>query len=239
MIFQAGSILQFPAMGGANTGTVSSTISVPADTDLMVVGWSGFNAITQYFSAGKMTFTQNGVDTQMVSVSGGDTATSNFAAGYFYMVNPDEGANKTLKWDWAGSGPAAFTDSLCSITFWKGVDLTAPVRSTAAGQDGAHLPYTTGTLSVATGDLIIAWVAAFVPSGEGTVDTWSNLTLLSQITASGFADGAWATGSSSVPVTVAALTATNLDDGSIVAVAFKAASDAAPGATNLMPQITM
>lgn len=238
MIVPTGSILQFPALGSGNTGTVSSTISVPVDADLMVVGWSGFNLTSQYFSTGNMTFTQNGIDTLMVSVSGGDTNTSNWAAGYFYMVLPDTGTNKTLKWDWAGAAAAGSIQSMCSATFWKGVDTEAPVRSNAAGQDGANLPYTSGMLAAGPGDLVIAWVAGFV-TAEGTIDTWSNLTLLSQVTATNQADGAWATGSPTGAETVAALTGTNFDDGSIVAVAFKAASDAAPGATNLMAQISM
>lgn len=223
-IVQTGSVLQFPGLGSGNTGTVSSTITVPADAELVVVGWSGFSNTSGFFSSGGMTFTKGGVDTAMNSVAGGDTAGSNWGAGYFYLVLPDTGSNKTLKWDWLGAGVADSANNVCSVTFWKGIDTASPVRGSSAGQSGTTPPYTSGTITAASGDLIIAWVAGFV-TAEGTINTWSNLSLLSQITADGpVADGAWATGSPSGNTTVAASTGTNFDDGGIVAVAFKAAA---------------
>ena len=194
-IVQTGSVLQFPGPGSTNTGTVSTTITVPSDAELVVVGWSGYSSTANFFSTGSMTFTKGAVDTAMTAVSGGDSNTSFWNAAYFYLVLPDTGSNKTLKWDWLGTAGATDPGSLCSVTFWKGIDTASPVRGTGGGQAGG-VPYTSGTITAATGDLIIAWVAATV-SGEGSVDSWSNLSLLSQVTASTSADGAWATGSPS------------------------------------------
>src|SRR5882724_6301485 len=194
-IVQTGSVLQFPALGGGNTGTVSTTITVPADAELVVVGWSGFSSTANFFQGGGMTFTKGGADTAMTVVAG--TTVNSWTGGMFYLVSPDTGSNKTLKWDWIGTGAATNTESLCSVTFWKGLDTASPVRGTGFGNDGAGTPpYTTGTITAASGDLIIAWTVSSA-SAEGTADTWSNLSTLSQITATLPADAAWATGSPS------------------------------------------
>src|SRR5882762_7830275 len=129
-IVQTGSVLQFPGLGSANTGTVSTTITVPSDAELVVVGWSGFSNTSSFFSSGSMTFTKGGADTAMTSVAGGDTAGSNWGAGYFYLVLPDTGANKTLKWDWLGTAVADSANNVCSVTFWKGLNTASPTRGT-------------------------------------------------------------------------------------------------------------
>src|SRR5712671_749801 len=133
-IVQTGSVLQFAGLGSGNTGTVSTTITVPSDAELVVVGWSGFSATTNFFSGGSMTFTKGGVDTAMTNVPGGSTA--DWSGGMWYLVLPDTGSNKTLKWDWIGTGAAGDTASLCSVTFWKGEDTASPVRGTGTGGSG-------------------------------------------------------------------------------------------------------
>lgn len=226
-IVQAGSTLKFDLSGYGNTGTVSTTITVPADAELVIAAWSGFGS-ANYFSTGSMTFTKGGVDTAMTAATGGDASTSFWQAAAFYLALPDTGSNKTLKWDWAGAAAPSDGTGLCSVTFWKGVDTASPVRDTDGTQAGTT-PYTTPTLTAQSGDLIVAWVGAFTAS-EGTVDSWSNLTLLGQVVASGSrADGAWATGSPSGNTTVAASTDTNIDDGGIVAIVLKAAATVTTG----------
>lgn len=223
-IVQTGSVLQFPGPGDTNTGTVSTTITVPADAEIVIAGWSGYSNTANFFSGGKMQFTKGGVDTDMVSVAGGDAAGSgNWAAGLYYLVLPDTGSNKTLKWDWVGTASADDARTVCSVTFWKGIDTASPVRGSGGGQNATSTPYTSSTITALTGDLIVAWVAGFVGS-EGTINSWSNLTLLSQIAVSVFADGAWATGSPTGNTTVAASTDTNFDDGGIVAISLKPAA---------------
>lgn len=219
-ITQTGSTLRFES-GNGNAGTVSSTITVPADAEFVVVGWSSYSTTANFFSTGGMTFTKGGVDTAMTPVSGGDSDTSKWMGAIFYLALPDTGPNKTLKWDWLGSSLAS-DNSLCSVTFWKGIDTSSPVRDSKAAQASA-LPYTTATITALSGDLILAWVALSV-GVEATIDSWSNLSLLSQLTAGSSMDAAWGTGSPTGNTTVAALTGTNCLDGSIVAISLKPAA---------------
>lgn len=231
-IVQTGTALTFTALGTANTGTVSTTITVPADAEMVVVGWSGFSSTSDFFSGGSMTFTKGAVDTAMVAVAG-PSSSANWSGGMFYLVLPDTGTNKTLKWDWLGTGVSSDPSTLCSVTFWKGVDTASPARGTGYGTN-TGVPYTTGTITASSGDLFIAWCPFFV-TAEGTIDSWSNLSLLTQLGFSSNADAAWATGSPTTSVTVAASTATGASDGSLYCVAFKAA--AAGGGVPLMGQI--
>lgn len=219
-IVQTGTVLQFAGLGAVNTGSISS-ITVPTDAEFMVVGWSSYSGSSAFFSGGGMTFTKGGVDTAM-TYAGGDNGSAGWSGPCFYMVLPDTGSGKTLKWDWAGTGSAGDASTLCSITFWKGVDTASPVRATGMGA-GGNTPYTTGSLAGASGDLAIAWVGAFA-NAEGSIDSWSNLTTLSQITRSSSADGAWATGSPTGSSTYAASTDTQLDDGTITVVILKPAA---------------
>ena len=233
-IVQTGSVLNFTTTN-TTTGTVSTTITVPADAEMVLVGWSGYSPTPSAYSGGSMTFTKGGVDIAMTSADSlhhGDDSTG-FAASLFYMVLPDTGSNKTLKWSWAAT-PAGDTP-ICSITFWKGVDIASPFRDSDGGGSGSSPPYTSlGTITAVSGDLIIAWAASFA-GPEGTADSWSNLTLLSQVPFAGGAsnaDGAWATGSPSGATLVALSTATNWSDGHIVAASFKPS----PGIALTIPQ---
>lgn len=236
-VVQTGSITQLnEAFVTANTGTVSTTITVPSDAELVVVGVSAFTTTASYYSGGSLTFTKGGVDTAMTvavtGANGGDNNAARWMCAMFYMALPDTGSNKTLKWDWAGAGAQTDDFQIFSLTFWKGCDTSSPVRSALGAQSGG-VPYTTGTLTAVSGDLIIA-VVGTNPTGEGTANTWSNLALLGQLTANGDADGAWATGSPSGNTTVALSTATNYNDGGIVAIVVKAA--AATGIPNQIYQ---
>lgn len=231
-ITQTGSSLSYVSNVGlpqpaVNSGTVDSTITVPADAEFVIATWSGYDSTSTYFSTGSMTFTKGGVDTAMTSVSGGDTL-NGWCAAMFYLALPDTGSNKTLKYDWLGTLAPVEHTSLCTVSFWKGMNTGSPVRGTGGAQAGSA-PYTSTSITALTGDLIVAWVGAstIVPSVDGTVDSWSNLSLLSQFTvgASGSsADGALATGSPTGDTTVAASTTTGLQDGGIVAISLKPAS---------------
>ena len=52
----------------ANSGTASTTIAVPSDATMIIVGISGFHSVINYFSGGSMTFTKGGVDSAMTAV---------------------------------------------------------------------------------------------------------------------------------------------------------------------------
>jgi hypothetical protein len=222
-ITQVGSVLQYDIATDANAGTVSTAIEVPSDAELIVVGVSGFKEVN-YFSSGAMTFTKGSADTAMVSCAGiADGSGSYFQAAMFYMVLPDTGTNKTLKWDWAGTNLVSNLPKI-SITFWKGIDTASPVRDSKGVQAGSP-PFTPAQLTAQTGDLIIAFVGIYQGSEE-TTTAWSNLTLLSELTMNtgGASDGAWATGSPTGNVTVSCTSWTASNDGGMVATVFKSAS---------------
>lgn len=219
-IVQTGSVLTFPALGSGNTGTVSTTITVPSDAELVVVGWSGASTTANFYASGSMTFTKGGVDTAMTMVAGGST--SNWSGGMAYLNLPDTGSNKTLKWDWSGAGAASDTAALATVTFWKGNDTSSAARGTNFGTAGG-VPVTTGTITAASGDLIVGWIGAFA-SPNGNTTTLTNCTLLSEITASGVADAAWVTASPSGNQTIGCSVAANWGDLTMWGASFKVAA---------------
>ena len=226
-IVQTGSTLKFDGsiITSLNTGTVSSTITVPADAEMVLVSWSGYSTTTNFYSGGSMTFTKGGVDTAMTAVAGGETSVG-WNGGLFYLLAPDTGSNKTLKWDWLGTGGSNDSGNFCSVTFWKGNAASSVLRDSDLYQSGSNTPYgPTKTLTAQSGDLIIASVTAYCNSTTGSIDTWSNLSALASSTDNWYdAFFAWATGSPSGNTTVTASTDTNLDDGMIIAGVFKPAS---------------
>jgi hypothetical protein len=146
----------------------------------------------------------------------------------FYMLLPDTGSNKTLAWDWVGAGAANYVGILSAI-FYSGV---ASVRSASGGESSGGAPFTTGTLTAVSGDLILACACGFSVT-EGTVNSWSNLTLISQMTFNEPADMAWASGSPSGNTTVAASTTSVWEDGSIVAVTLVPSAGATASRTSM------
>jgi len=206
----------------ANTGTVSTTITVPSDATMVVVGVSGFRAEATFLSGGNMTFTKGGVDTTMRKGSGGDSGTSSFQSAIFYLESPDTGSNKTLKWDWQGTNTAS-NAPIIEVIFFTGTDVSAtPVRGTAGGINTSDTPYTSGTITAQSGDLIVAAIAGFAGTSEGTCASYTNLsTTIVQYTRFGSADGALASGSPSGNTTVSCATDTNWADGGIVGISIK------------------
>src|SRR5262249_50751541 len=107
-----------------------------------------------------------------------------------------------------------------SVIFWKNVDTASPVRDSDGAQFADLATSQTKTLTAVTGDLVLVWAAGFT-TGEGSVDSWSNCSLLQNNTFTGSADSAWATGSPTGNVQVKALTNTNIDDGALLALVIK------------------
>lgn len=230
-ITQTGTTIDLDGPSNANAGTVSTTISVPADAELILVGAGNYNGATANFmSGGSMTFTKGGVDTAMTAVTPstrGDGSTGAWMTAMFYMVSPDTGTNKSLKYDWSGTGLCDRVGKF-TITFWKGVNTSTPVRASGGGQGGAGPPFTTNSFAALSGDLIVAVATCFNGGAEGTANTWSGLSTLTQLATTGsLCDGAWATGIATGTQTVALSTATNWEDGGIVAVALVAAAGGA------------
>src|SRR5262245_36170183 len=208
----------------ANSGTASSTLTVPADAELVIVSVGTWQNVANYITGGGLTFTKGGVDTAMTAGSnlGNAVTTGGFYSALFYLVSPDTGTNKTLKWDFSGSSTANEVTQF-SVTYWKGINLASPVRDTSGAQS-IGLPCNTGTMTAQTGDLIVAFSGFFSTGGaNGSVNSWTNLTTLGQLTNTSNTDGAWATTSPTGNTSVGALTGTTWEDGSIVALVLKPA----------------
>jgi hypothetical protein len=168
----------------------------------------------------------------MTRVTGGDASNAIWQAALFYLVLPDTGVNATLKWDWIGSGASSDASLMFSVTYWKGIDTSSPVRDTD-GTQGSGFPRTTPSLTAQTNDKIVAWYGGFNISTEATVDSWTNLTLLrNEITQTGGSDGAWAVGSPSGNTTVSAASGTSFASGGLCAVVL------APAGTSVSVTIT-
>lgn len=60
-----GTPLNLGAFGNANSGTVSSTITVPADCDAILVVMAGLSSTVNFQSGGSVTFTKGGTDVAM------------------------------------------------------------------------------------------------------------------------------------------------------------------------------
>lgn len=211
-ITQTGSVTTYAA-ANANSGVASSSITVPADAELVLVGVGGFDAVANYYSSGSVSFTKGGVSTPMTPVATGANAGDTLEdpqgpwTSMFYLTMPDTGTNKTLSYDWAGSSiPSAYIPIL-SVIFFKGVDTTSPIRHTTTARN-LQPTIRTNTLISATGDLTVAWLCALAPL-EGTADTFTNLSLITQVTMSGYIDGAWASASPSVSGPLSLDTSTN------------------------------
>ena len=214
-VVQVGTTLRFGYSDNLNTGTVSSAIEVPAEAEIILVGVSQFQGTSGGLAA--MTFTKGGTDAAMTKVSGGDTSFGIWQAALFSLVAPDIGTNKTLKWDWVGTDNSAGAAALISVTFWKNIDPVLPIRH-QVGTQSLGFPITTPTLEVRPGDRIVAFYGGYAEGAEGSIDSWTGLDELTEITHSSDADAAWAIGTASEDTTVAVASATGFTQGALLAV---------------------
>jgi len=212
-IERIGSLTQFDTDGG-NTG--STSVSIPADATLMVVGLSGYAGGVSYYSDGAMTI--NSAAMTAVDI---DASVNAFQGAMFYRVLPSTGS-QTLAWDWVGTDAQA-NPAMFVYGFYKGIDTSSPVRDTYGLNEIGGI-YVTDTLTAQTGDMVIAWTE-FFKGDDGSV-TWTNATEIFEATIYGYADGGWAEASPSGNVVITATT--NGDDGGIGAIVFKPGAGAGP-----------
>lgn len=217
---EIGTPTRFAIINTANTGTVTTALTVPSDATFVLVGATAFQGLANGLAS--LTLTKGGVDTAMVKVTpAADVLTTTWQSALFYMVAPDTGANMTLKWDWIGAGVSADNDMLFSVRFFKNVDTDSPIRDADAAQ-AAGVPFTTPLLTAQPGDRIEVWVGGFRDTAEGSINTWSpNLLLVENLTMNADADAAWAGKLAGGKEAVSALTSTNWHDGGINAVVIK------------------
>jgi hypothetical protein len=190
-ISQVGSNVDFAITNTASNGTVSSTITVPAGTELVLVGVSGF---TGGIGLTTLTFTKGGSDSLMTRLAPGTDTSSNWQCALFALALPDVGTNKALKWAWA-AGPIPDGRLVFSVTFWAGINTASPVRDSKGVQGLFSTPKLTPQVSFASGDLVAAFCGFFYSAGDGAgaITSWYNLTQLANTTNNGPAEGAWAT----------------------------------------------
>lgn len=144
-----------------STNNASSTsISVPSNATLAVVGVTGYENTPNFFSGG--TLTLGGVPMTAVPA---DADNSNQMAALFYLFAPPTGT-QPLAYDWNGAA-APLQGVIFAYGFYQGTD-AGPVRDSDGGQSGTG-PYLTKSLTALPGDLIIAFSGCFASGAT----TWS------------------------------------------------------------------
>jgi hypothetical protein len=192
-------------IGRNNTG--STSVTVPADAQLMVCTTSGYKDSVGFFSGGSLKIGGQA----MTLVPGGDATTAAWQGVMGYKVAPPTGA-QALAWAWAGTGQATDRGGIM-CAYYKNIATASPVRSTSCTQSPSN-PHTTGTLTAQSGDLAIAFVFQFVNGGTDTTFTWTGATEVTEFArVSDFADGALAEAAPTSNLTIAASGAQNQDGG--------------------------
>ena len=180
LVVQTGSTQHFTTNTTAQTGTVSSTITVPVDADFVTVSLSAYhgNSISDLNTTGVLKFTKGGIDTNMVAPSASQNLSPawngfHWQCGVFYLTAPDTGTNKTLKWSWIAGPPDGI--HVFAVRFWKGVDQTTPIRDACSeGANGlpGNLSRLVTTVDADPGDMIFASFGGYQGDSEGSVTSW-------------------------------------------------------------------
>lgn len=221
-ITQTGSTLSY-TNASIGEGTVSSTITVPSDAQIVLValqGWSDAAPVDLV----RMYFTRGGADTPMFLIAPPEVANAQ-RVHMWYLVLPDTGSNKTLKWKWYATDPAE--TPLITVTFWKGIDTASPVRSWGFSEpalNSSAFRTRSSLLTAQNGDLVVAFAGGDCGgNAEHTVTTWYNLNEVSECTNGGVIrhDGAWGSFAPSGNLYVGADTSSGMSFGGCVAVVLK------------------
>lgn len=206
-----------------NLNAGSTSISIPADAEILIVGVVGFITGVSPFSGGTLTIG----GAAMTYVTGGDADTGKMSGGQFYKVLPATGT-QTLAWDWTGAS-AMEGGTLFTWRSYKGINTSGAIRDTDATQQ-ASSPHTSGTLTAQSGDMIVAYSWQYVPGSDATF-SWTGAT-----EAIGYANGsghevddslaeASPTGNQTVSTSVS-----SSSDGGISAIVLIASGGSSPGA---------
>lgn len=166
-VVRTGSVLDIHS----NVNSSSQVITVPSDATLAVVGISGWCYNNDYFWSGG-SLKLNNVSFDVTQVEDGGSAVYD-ATVLFTLKNPSVGS-QLLEWDWKGTA-APTEGSHIIIAFYKGNNLTNPIRSTGGQQQNDH-DATTGVLSALSGDLALAVAYGF----SDQLISWTGATNKSQ-----------------------------------------------------------
>jgi hypothetical protein len=210
--------------GIAQTG--STSITVPADAEIVVVAVHGWNSYNNIFTGGSVSVGGRACALEVA----GDGNTGYFMGALFVGDVRGLTGTQTLAWAWTNelNNPARVV-----YGFYKGVDLSdfpaSAYRSTGASQGGSPPTYATATLDAEPGDLVVAWSWGY--NGTTAAPTgWTNATTVSNFNQSyGNAVGSWAEGDPSVDVAVTCEWGVeDVADGGICALVLKPAAGAGP-----------
>ena len=116
----------------ANTGTFFAPATVPADCTFILAAVTAVTGIANGYAS--LTMPKGGVDTAMVRLTGGDTDGRAVAERDVLHGQPGHRGRQGAS---SGIGPAAASveiQTVISLTFWKGVDTTNPIRDSAGVQ---------------------------------------------------------------------------------------------------------
>lgn len=215
-ITRIGSLVESTVAGRAtNTGS-DTAVSVPADAEIMVICFHGYESLygAGFFSSGTVTI---GGQACTAATTAGDANTSYFMGAMFYRLSPSTGT-QTLAWDWLGvSGPT--NAARIVYGFYKGLDLAGtPVRDADGIQTSPVGAQATPTLTASAGDLLVAWSWAWYGTNDnGGSSSWTNATEVTtypirydQCVAS------WAEGSPSGNTTVKWTPWAGIEDGGVI-----------------------
>lgn len=140
----------------AQTGSIN--ITVPAGTDLAVIGFTGYGGVADGFADGTLTLDGDA----MVAPVPGDGSTSAYMGCLFYLVAPSIGAGLPLAWSWTGTDWTTYGGCILGA-FYSGVDQTTPLRHSYGAQFANTGDMTSGTLTAQAGDVIVAFAWSYTP----------------------------------------------------------------------------
>jgi hypothetical protein len=205
--------------GGDVLNANSANITIPADATFVLCHWSFYSATTLLFTNAQ-SVTLGGVAMTRV---GGDASNAAYMGGVAYLLAAGgfAPATQTLAWDLAGTTvPAEALHVYCA--YYKQVNTSTPVRGSSCTQAGTP-PFTTGTLTALSGDLIAAWAWA----GAGTEETFTfsgsgGATVVANIAAiGGNGDSALGEASPTGNQTITASNSPNPTDGGICGIVLR------------------
>ena len=223
-----GSVTEWQSGTSADTG--STTIDIPSDAEVILVGVSGFGA-ANLFTAGTLTI-DSAVCT--LEVAQGNDSTAGFQGALFGLdVRTHRGTGKSLAWDWSGTGGSARYYRFV-YAFYKNADTSSPFKSSNGGQNASAPAYTAeGALSATSDDLLVCFAWCYADATTSGI-AWTGATSIQNYyTRYENHCEAWAEGAPTGDVTPSVTAWTNAQDGGIAAVVLAKAAVVVDGSATL------
>lgn len=229
-IARVGSIIEVDTtnLGGVSGST---SVTIPTGVDLLVIALSGYIATASSFSTHPPTLG----GTALTAIAAADANTSDYNGCLYYMVSPAAGT-KTLAWNWVNAPPGSANNPIMALSFYSGTDLTAPIRDSDGKQTGTG-SLTSKTLTIVSGDKLVAWASAFEAAGVTNTFTWTNATAVQGVPTGTGANSSTATASNNSTLDLAeaspaangtvSVSWSKAQDGALMAIVLKPAASSA------------